>query len=103
MTTLLRGTALRYVLTDTLTRNGRMTVTELVEELARLGFAVPGRPSKTVSDALRWEVLKGRVYPRGRGRYGPGEMPRSTEYRIGKRVAALRKQALRELALRDGT
>lgn len=37
MTTLLRGTALRYVLTHTLTRNGRMTVTELAEELARLG------------------------------------------------------------------
>ncbi len=91
--TTIRGTALRYVLTYVLARNGRMTVAELVAALSRLGFSVPGRPSKTVSDALRWEVGRGRVYPRGRGVYGPGEIPRGTEYRIEKRVEALREQA----------
>jgi hypothetical protein len=30
----------------------------LVEALERHGVDVPGRPSKTISDALRWEIRK---------------------------------------------
>jgi hypothetical protein len=46
-----------------------------------------------VSDALRHEITHGRVIRIKRGRYGPGEMPRATEYRIHKRVLALREEA----------
>jgi hypothetical protein len=92
MTTLLevRGVELRYLLTAYLFDHGPASVDELVDALAYQGFAVKGRPSKAVSDALRWERAHGRVFRRGRGRYRPASMPRSTEYRIARRVEALR-------------
>jgi hypothetical protein len=46
-----------------------------------------------VSDALRHEIARGRVFRLKRGRYGPAEMPRATEYRIHQRVLALREEA----------
>lgn len=91
----LRGIELRYVLTMHLARHGRANVAELVEALYRYGFEFAGRPSKSVSDALRWETRYGRVRRHGRGRYGPGSIPRSTEYRIHKRELALRAEAER--------
>jgi hypothetical protein len=97
----LRGTELRYVLTDHLAVHGPATVAELVEMLASRGFETKGRASKSVFDALRWEVGRDRVRRRGRGRYVPGGMPRSTEYRIHTRVLALRAAA-EELSLRGG-
>jgi hypothetical protein len=87
----LRGTELRYVLTHYLFVHGPATVTDLVEMLGRQGFGTNGRPSKAISDALRWEMRHGRVARRGRGLYGPGWMPRSTEHRIHTRVLALRE------------
>jgi hypothetical protein len=94
----LRGTELRYVLTLHLFNSGPATVTEMANTLAFQGFRVNGRVSKTISDALRWERGYGRVRRLGRGRYGPAWMPRSTEYRIHKRVMGLRAEvdALRE-------
>ncbi len=92
MNRLLRGTELRYVLTLHLFDNGTCTVAQLAEALAAQGFRVNGRTSKAISDALRWERGYGRVLRRGRGRYGPGSMPRSTEYRIHRRVLALREE-----------
>lgn len=90
----LRGIELRYVLTHFLHhRDHPATISELADELESRGFAVAGRPSKAISDALRWEREHGRVYRRGRGRYGPASMPRSTEYRIHQRVMALRARA----------
>ena len=77
----LRGIELRYVLTTNLAVHGPATVV--------------GRASKAVSDALRWEMRRGRVRRLRRGRYGPGQMPRSTEQHIHKRVMALREEALR--------
>jgi hypothetical protein len=94
----LRGIELRYALTHYLTLHGVCTVQELIAGLVQLGFGFHGRPSKAVSDALRWEVRLGRVYPRGRALYGPGEIPRSTEHRIDRRALQLREQA----ALRAG-
>jgi hypothetical protein len=88
-----RGVELRYVLTWLLAHEGPATVAELVDRLTMHGFAVGGRPSKTVSDALRWEMRHGRVWPRGRGSYSSGEMPRATEYRIEKRVRSLQATA----------
>lgn len=87
------GTELRYVLTWQLALHGPATITELAEALRWHGFAVRGRTSKAISDALRWEMGYGRVRRLRRGRYGPGWMPRGTEHRIHKRVLALRDKA----------
>ncbi|KAA8963540.1 hypothetical protein [Mycobacterium sp.] len=97
----LRGIELRYVVTIHLFDHGRATIAEIAAALAAQGFDVGGRASKSISDALRWEVRRARVRRFGRGRYGPGWMPRSTEYRIHQRVLALRAQA-RELSLVGG-
>ena len=42
---------------------------------------------------VRHEIAHGRVVRLKRGRYGPGEMPRSTEHRIQQRVLDLREEA----------
>ena len=89
----LRGTELRYALVRLIQLTGPMTVPELITGLEHWGFTVDGRPSKSVSDALRWERRRGRVIRRGRGRYSAGEMPRSTEHRIICRVLAMRAEA----------
>lgn len=95
MTTLrvLRGTELRYVLTHHLAVHGPATIADLIDMLAWHGFATSGRPSKAISDALRWEIRRNRVRRRGRGLYGPGPIPRGTEHRIHTRVLALREEA----------
>ena len=89
----LRGGELRCALTMYLFQHGPATVAELIDALDFQGFEFPGRPSKAVSDALRWEMGHGRVRRLSRGRYGPDSMPRSTEYRIHQRVLALRDEA----------
>jgi hypothetical protein len=72
----LRGIELRYTLTMHLFDHGPATITDLVEALASQGFD-GGKPApKSVSDALRWELRRGRVRRLGRGRDGPGRMPR---------------------------
>jgi len=89
----LRGVELRYALTLYLFQHGPATVAELIDALEYQGFAIAGRPSKSVSDALRWEMEHGRVRRLKRGRYGPVEMPRATQYRIHRRVLALGAEA----------
>ncbi len=84
-----RGTDLRYLLTAYLFDHGPASVDELVDALAYHGFAIAGRASKAVSDALRWEIAHGRVVRLGRGRYGHGTMPAATERQILVRVRAL--------------
>ena len=88
----LRGTELRYALVRLVELIGPATVPELIAGLERWGFGVDGRPSKTVSDALRWERRRGRVGRWDRGLYCAGVMPRSTEHRIIHRVADLREK-----------
>ena len=92
----LRGIELRYMLTMQLAHHGPATVAELIDALHYQGFRVRGRPSKAVSDALRWEIEHGRVHRLGRGRYGPAYIPRSTDYRIHQRVLALREAVVAE-------
>jgi len=89
----LQGIELRYMLTVNLDILGSACVFELIEQLEYQGFSIPGRASKTVSDALRWEMRRGRVRRLRRGVYGPGEMPRSTGQYIHQRAAALRDEA----------
>ena len=98
---LLRCIDLRYLLITHIYDHGIVTVDDLVESLTRQGFVINGRPSKTVSDALRTDVKIGRVIRRGRGRYGPGVMPRATEHRIDRRVHQLRAEVT-ALAAQDG-
>jgi len=69
---------------------GTATIAELIDAPKWHGFCVRGRPSKVISDALRWEIERGRVERLGRGRYRPGYMPHGTEHRIHQRVLALR-------------
>ncbi|HYO01434.1 MAG TPA: hypothetical protein VET27_05900 [Mycobacterium sp.] len=97
----LRGTELRYALTNYLFQHGRATIPDLIAGLTEQGFVIVGNPPKSVSDALRWEMGHCRVCRLGRGVYGPFEMPRSTEYRIHHRVLALRAQA-REIRSKAG-
>jgi hypothetical protein len=89
----LKGIELRYVLTMQLAVHGQATVAELIDALKWHSFSVRGRPSKAISDALRWEIEHGRVRRLGRGRYGPGCIPRGTEHRIRQRVLGLREAA----------
>ncbi len=85
------GLELRYLLTTLLLEAGsRMTLDALVDAVAHEGFVLRGRPSKVVSDALRWEIGRGRVVRHGRGIYAPGTMPRQTKSRIRRRVRLLR-------------
>jgi hypothetical protein len=89
----LYGVELRYALTFQLFQHGAATVPELIDALHYHHFAISGRASKAVSDALRWEIAHGRVRRLARGRYAPAEMPRATEIRIRDRVLALRSEA----------
>ena len=89
----LHGIELRYALTMYLLQHGPTTVNELIEALEWQRFRIDGRPSKQVSDALRWERRRGRVRRLARGLYGPGYVPRATEYRIYSRVMAMRTAA----------
>ena len=84
------GMELRYALTLYLLQHGPTTVDELIKAMKWQGFDIGGRASKQVSDALRWERRRGRVRRLARGLYGPGYVPRGTEYRIYHRVMALR-------------
>jgi hypothetical protein len=97
----LQGIELRYVVTMNLTVHGPATVVEIIELLEYQGFVIVGRASKTVSDALRWELRRGRVRRIRRGKYGPGQMPRSTEHYIHKRAIALREEADRRIGRDD--
>ena len=90
---MLQGIELRYMLAVNLAIHGSASIFEILEQLDYQGFSIPGRPSKTVSDALRWEMRRGRVRRLRRGVYGPGQMPRSTEHYIHQRAAALRDEA----------
>jgi hypothetical protein len=83
------GLHLRYLLTLHLADRGPSTTDDLVTAVGHAGFRLAGRPSKTVSDALRWEVRRGRVVRLGRGCYGPGTMPRQTRSWMRHRMRSL--------------
>jgi hypothetical protein len=97
----LQGIELRYMLAVNLDIHGAASIFELIEQLEYQGFAIPGRASKTVSDALRWEMRRGRVRRIRRGVYGPGQMPRSTAQYIHQRAAGLREEADRSMGRDD--
>ena len=96
-----RGIDLRYLLTAYLFDHGPATVHELVDALTYHGFRPAGRASKSVSEALRWEIFQGRAVRLRRGRYRPGAMPREIEHRIYIRVRALHDEVA-EMSRRGG-
>jgi hypothetical protein len=80
---------LRSMLVLALRRHGGpMRVSDLVDALARQGVAPPGRPGKAVSDALRWEVRRGRVRQMGRSTYVIGYVAKSSAWHMRQRVRA---------------
>ena len=72
-----------------LSERGPLTIAELVATIEQEGFTLSGRPSKAISDTLRWEVALGRVDKLGRGHYGPGTVPRQTRSWIGQPAVGL--------------
>jgi hypothetical protein len=80
------GRDLRYQLTQLVVERGPMSVAAMVAAIDELGFRLEGRQSKVISDALRWEVARGRLVRIGRGRYRLGSVPRSTAHRIAART-----------------
>ncbi|MEM9612606.1 MAG: hypothetical protein AAF962_18220 [Actinomycetota bacterium] len=63
------GRGLRMVLLAELVDRREASIGELTSALTAAGFDLEGRPSKVVSDALRWEVDAGRIERVGRWRY----------------------------------
>ena len=78
----LRGRGLRFVLVDEMMGRDEISVRELAARLASRGYRLEGRASKVISDALRWEVRRGRVVRIARGRYRYVSAPASTARRI---------------------
>lgn len=77
------GRALRFILVnEMMAAGGPVTVAELVRFIDHAGLPVEGRASKVISDALRWEVRRGRVVRLSRGVYQYRSAPRSTARRI---------------------
>ncbi len=97
----LRGRGLRFVLVDYMMKRPEATVAELVAAVANAGFEIAGRPSKVISDALRWEVRRGRVIRLGRGRYRYNTAPPSTARRI--RLLAVQSHAWIAAVMRNQT
>jgi hypothetical protein len=91
----IKGLTLRYLLALHLSDVARPCSTrQLVEAVHDAGFELAGRPSKTVSDGLRWEVRRGRVTRRDRGLYAAGTIAPETKRRMRRRIAELRAQVV---------
>ncbi len=78
----LRGRGLRFVLVEEIRQRGTMTVAEMVSVVAEHGYTIAGRASKVISDALRWEIARGRIIRVERGVYTYGYTPPATARRI---------------------
>ena len=83
----------RYLIARIIERGGAASVANLVDDLADAGFEVAGRPSKTVSDALRPDVTRHRLVRLERGVYAEATIARSTRYRILAVARSLRSAA----------
>lgn len=87
----LTGKTLRWVVCLLLRDNRKeMSISEIVIEVRKAGYEIAAsREGKAISDALRWEVQRGRVVLVRRGVYARGFMQRSTEYSMRERVARI--------------
>jgi len=88
----IRGRQLRYLLTTILREAQQpLTVAELVERCEYQGVVFTTRPSKLISDALRWEIGWRRVRRVSRGVYCYARAPRSTRYWIRSQADEIRE------------
>ncbi len=79
---------LRYVLVAELAQAGHpLAIVDLVERLDRRRLPVAEPVNKTISDALRTPLVRGRVVRIRRGCYRVGAMPKATRSYIMKRAA----------------
>ena len=86
---LLKGRDLRHAALALLQRHGTLSVRQLLEALHGDGFVVGGlQPNKTLSDALRHEIVLGRARRVAWGRYRAARIPRTSAWRIQNRWAA---------------
>ncbi len=84
-TNLIYGRPLRAVLLLALHEAGyAMQVSELADFVLDHGLELNGRTGKAISDALRWEIRRGRVHRLGHNLYTVGFVPRSTRQRLFK-------------------
>ena len=84
-----KGLLLRTIIVlALLDANRPMTLVELARAVADRGFAIDGRASKTMADALRHERRRGRVVWLRRGTYAAGYVAKSTQHRFRMRVVA---------------
>ncbi len=89
----LRGRPLRYLLIEIMREHERpLSVPQLIAACSAQGVIFDGRASKLISDALRWEVRRGRITKVQRGVYAFADAPRSTRYWIFVRVDRIRQQ-----------
>lgn len=99
----LRGINLRsWLVLELADTNGPVTVAELIGRVRMSGLRVEGRASKTISDALRWEVLRGRAVRLARGRYSIGRLARSTRHRMQHRLQACQARTAAPSSERPG-
>ncbi len=76
----LSGRELRVVATVVVLGAHRdLSIAEIISRIEARGVSIKGRASKAVSDALRWEVAKGRLTAPAWGTYAPTRVPRSTQ------------------------
>jgi hypothetical protein len=75
----LTGRRLRYAVALLLFEaEGTVTLDELSERLGASGYATSAEPRKVISDALRWELRRGRAIRVRRGQYRSLGLARST-------------------------
>ena len=63
-----------------------MPLGELADAIEALGIPLGPRRTKTLADALRWEIARGRITRSGRGIYRAREIPRTTLNAMRDRV-----------------
>ncbi len=87
----LRGRDLRHAALVVLHRCGRpVSLTEIATALRAAGFTLAGdyNNNKALADGLRHEAKRGRARRVSRGRYTVGYLPRTTAWRISRRMDA---------------
>lgn len=86
------GRPLRVLIVDLLVAHrAPRSIRQIVQELDSLHTPFGARPSKAISDALRWEVRRGRVESCGRGVYRFVGAPPTTVSRIRRRARSVRR------------
>jgi hypothetical protein len=90
----LRARLLRYFVCLELQRSDEpLAVRDLVAALERSGFRIKGRPSKAISDTIRWAVPRGWIRPHGRATYEKGRVGRTTLRYMRDTLARVRREA----------